>query len=65
MNILPEQSMAICDGINDIQLFNLVKYKIAMGNAIDELKRQATYVTSTNDENGVNKILKKVLERNM
>ena len=65
LNILPDQAMAICDGINDIQLFNLVKYKIAMGNAIDELKKRATYVTNTNDENGVNTVLKKVLERNM
>ena len=34
-------------------MFNAVGYKIAMGNAWDELKEKANFVTKTNDEDGV------------
>ena len=59
MNITSEEAMVICDGINDLNLFNLVKYRIAMGNAIEEIKNQATFITDSNNEEGVNKVLKK------
>ena len=45
--------MAIGDHINDIDMFNAVGYKVAMGNAWDELKEQADFVTKTNDDDGV------------
>lgn len=48
-----DNCIAIGDHINDIDMFNAVGYKIAMGNAWDELKEKANYVTKTNDEDGV------------
>lgn len=48
-----ENCIAIGDHINDIDMFNAVGYKIAMGNAWDELKEKANFVTKTNDEDGV------------
>ena len=34
-------------------MFNSVGYKIAMGNAYDELKNKANFITKTNNEDGV------------
>ena len=45
--------IAIGDHINDIDMFKAVGYKIAMGNACDELKEKADFITKTNDEDGV------------
>ena len=53
LNTNKENCIAIGDHINDIDMFNEVGYKIAMGNAYDELKKQANYITKTNDEDGV------------
>lgn len=41
------------DGHNDLSMFKHAKTSIAMGNAIDELKEIATYVTKPNTENGI------------
>lgn len=46
------------DGLNDIDLLNACDYKIAMGNAIPELKELATYVTGKNTEGGLLQALK-------
>lgn len=45
--------MYIGDGINDIQVMKLCGIKVAMGNAVDELKEIADYVVSTCDNDGV------------
>lgn len=52
-NIDKNNCIAIGDHINDIEMFKVVGYKIAMGNACDELKKDANFITKTNDENGV------------
>lgn len=44
---------AFGDGINDIELFKACDYRIAMGNARDELKELATYVSSKNTDGGI------------
>ena len=53
LNLKPENCIAIGDHINDISMFKAVEYKIAMGNACDELKQKANFITTTNDEDGV------------
>jgi len=50
-----EDSYAFGDGLNDIEMLELVGHGIAMGNAIDEVKRSADYVTSSVDEDGLAK----------
>lgn len=41
------------DGLNDLKMFQEAPMKIAMGNAIDELKALATFVTKESDEGGI------------
>lgn len=43
------------DGLNDISMIEQAPLGIAMGNAIDELKEKATYVTDTCDNDGIYK----------
>jgi Cof subfamily protein (haloacid dehalogenase superfamily) len=45
--------MAIGDGINDISLLDTAGLAVAMGNARDELKKRADYVTLDVDHHGV------------
>ncbi len=44
---------AFGDGLNDIDLFKACDYRIAMGNARDELKKLATFISLKNTENGI------------
>lgn len=60
MNLLkvkPDQVMAFGDGVNDITMFQTAGYKYAMGNCVNELKDLSTYITKTNDEDGMAYIL--------
>lgn len=54
---------ALCfgDSINDIDMFNACGIKVAMGNALDDIKDIATYVTNTNDDEGIAKFFDKYL----
>lgn len=44
---------AFGDGQNDIPMFESVGYSVVMGNAIDDVKKYADYVTKSNNEDGV------------
>lgn len=57
--ILPEEVIAFGDGENDVDMFRQVAYSIAMGNAAGYVKKYASDVTGTNDEDGVAASLKK------
>lgn len=54
------EAMAFGDGGNDIPMLSHLKYGIAMGNASDEVKSYANYVTDSVDDDGVAKILDKI-----
>lgn len=56
-----KDSLAIGDGCNDLELLQCAGIGIAMGNASLEVKKAATYITFTNDNNGVAIALKKFL----
>jgi hypothetical protein len=53
--------MAIGDGINDIPLLSLAGLAVAMGNASDEVKAVADYVTLDVDHSGVAAAIEKFL----
>nr|MDH3153072.1 Cof-type HAD-IIB family hydrolase [Bacillus licheniformis] len=53
---------AIGDSPNDLSMFEEAGHRIAMGNAIDELKHISTFITKSNDENGVAYFINKLLE---
>ena len=52
-NISRESTYAFGDGLNDLEMFELVATPIAMGNALDNVKKAAKYVTHTHDEDGI------------
>ena len=51
--------MAFGDGGNDLPMVRDVAVGVAMGNACEELKQVADYVTLSVDEDGVSHALKK------
>ena len=53
--------MAIGDGVNDISLLSSAGLAVAMGNAADELKAVADYVTLDVDHHGVAAAVEKFL----
>ncbi len=53
-----DNSYAFGDGSNDLCMFDHVGYSIAMGNAIEALKKEATYVTSSIYQDGIYNALK-------
>lgn len=61
IGVHPEDAMVFGDDYNDLGLFGLCGYAIAMGNAINELKNSAKYVTKSNDHDGVAVALEKLV----
>ena len=49
----PNHTIAFGDGGNDTSMILQAGIGVAMGNAIDELKQQADYVTTTVDDYGI------------
>ncbi|WP_240941640.1 HAD family hydrolase [Paenibacillus sp. HB172176] len=45
------------DDYNDLELFRMSAYAVAMGNAVDELKALANEITDSNDRDGVAQVL--------
>lgn len=56
--IAPEQTIVFGDNYNDTSMFAVVKHSVAMENAIEDIKKEATYVTKSNEEHGVSWFLK-------
>jgi len=59
-NLKPKDIMAIGDSNNDIDLIDLAGVGIAMGNAVDDLKKIADYIVPDNDNDGVAYALEKL-----
>lgn len=57
-----EEAMAFGDGGNDIAMLDHVPHSVAMGNASDEVKRHARYVTDSVDNDGIANFLEKVIQ---
>ena len=53
LNINVENSMAIGDGLNDLEMFKAVGYKVAMANAVKQIKDLADFETLSNNDSGV------------
>lgn len=56
-----KEVMCFGDDYNDLELFKVCGWKIAMENGINELKSIASEVTKTNDDDGVGIILERIL----
>ena len=57
-----ENTIAIGDDKNDLSMFEVVGYRVAVENAIKELKTIADEITKSNDEDGVAIFLEKLLK---
>lgn len=49
----PKFTMAFGDGGNDLSMIRTAGIGVAMGNALDSLKQEADYVTTSVDDNGI------------
>ena len=58
--IKTDEIITIGDGENDISMFEITPNSIAMGNAVLIAKKVAKYETTSNDENGVAKVLNRL-----
>jgi len=61
LGIKPEEVVAIGDGHNDIGMLQFAGLGVAMGNAHEEVKREADYVTSSNAEDGVAAVIEELI----
>lgn len=61
LGILPEETMVFGDNHNDLAMMECAEESYAVGNAAEAVKKAAKYVTDTNVNDGVLKILRTLL----
>lgn len=61
LGIHQDEVIAIGDGSNDLPMIKFAGLGVAMGNAADEIKKQADYVTDTNNNDGIAKVVEKFI----
>ncbi|MBQ1955218.1 MAG: HAD-IIB family hydrolase, partial [Clostridia bacterium] len=52
LGVSKDEVMAIGDGLNDVPMLSFAGVSVAMGNAVDEAKAVAKYITLDNDSDG-------------
>ena len=62
LSITPEETVAFGDQQNDIEMLERAYYSYAVANALPEAKKKARFITDSNQNDGVLKVLKKLLE---
>jgi 5-amino-6-(5-phospho-D-ribitylamino)uracil phosphatase len=60
-NIDMKDTVAVGDSHNDLSMFAVAGYRVAMGNAAPKVKENSDFVTRTNDEDGVALFLEKLM----
>jgi Cof subfamily protein (haloacid dehalogenase superfamily) len=64
LGVATDSVATIGDMQNDLAMFRVSGLSIAMGNAADNVKREATYVTTTNEQEGFAGAIEMILKRN-
>lgn len=59
LGISREEIMACGDGLNDLEMVKEAGFGVAVGNAVEEVKEAADYITDTNENEGVAKAIEK------
>lgn len=59
LNISKDDSICFGDNINDLSMFDSCNVKVAMDNAASIIKQKATYITLSNDNDGVSYFINK------
>lgn len=57
--ISPAEVIAIGDSFNDLSMIRYAGLGVAMGNSPEEIREQADFVTDTNDNDGVAKVIER------
>ncbi|WGE71692.1 Cof-type HAD-IIB family hydrolase [Actinobacillus equuli subsp. haemolyticus] len=60
LGIVTEHIVAFGDNFNDLDMLQYVGFSVAMANAPDEIKAAASYVTASNNEDGIALVLDKL-----
>jgi hydroxymethylpyrimidine pyrophosphatase-like HAD family hydrolase len=61
-DIKPEEVAVFGDDTPDLGMFGMFGYSIAMNNALESLKKRATFITRSNDDEGIVFALKNYLK---
>ncbi|MDD4569220.1 MAG: Cof-type HAD-IIB family hydrolase [Tepidanaerobacteraceae bacterium] len=61
LGIKREEIVTVGDNINDMEMLEYAGLGVAMGNAPDQVKSKADYVTASNNDDGLAKFLEKLL----
>ena len=61
LNMKPQEIIGVGDGYNDFPLLMACGLKVAMGNAVEDLKAIADYIAPTVDEDGLAHVIEKFL----
>ncbi|MCD8104348.1 MAG: Cof-type HAD-IIB family hydrolase [Lachnospiraceae bacterium] len=61
LGIVPKEAAAFGDAYNDLDMIRLVKYGIAVRNAVEACKLAAYLVTGSNEEDGVAEAIRQIL----
>lgn len=61
LNINPKQVISIGDNENDLSMLEFAGLGVAMGNSKDAIKNISDYITSTNNDDGVAKVIEKFI----
>lgn len=64
LGISKEQIICVGDSFNDLPMIRIAGLGVAMGNAQEEVKRSADYVTGSNDEDGIVTVIEKFMKKN-
>ncbi|MCF6136251.1 Cof-type HAD-IIB family hydrolase [Pseudalkalibacillus berkeleyi] len=64
LGIPMSEVMAIGDNYNDVSMFELAGYSVAMGNAEEDIKKLCSFTTKTNDESGVAHAIQTFMRKN-
>lgn len=59
LGLTPREIVAMGDNYNDVEMIQFAGMGVAMGNAPEDIKAKAGYVTDTNNDDGVRKALEK------
>jgi hydroxymethylpyrimidine pyrophosphatase-like HAD family hydrolase len=63
LGLKSEQMMAFGDTYNDIEMLQAVKYSYIVENATSDMRQYANFITDSNDNFGVIKVIDKIIQR--
>lgn len=61
LDVSPHEVIAIGDSENDISMLDFAGLSVAMENAAEDIKQEVDYITDTNDNHGVGKVIEKFI----